>query len=149
MFFWICIIHLSQKHVVCAQETTIVQLQAPQLEFLLEDLSRKLQYSLSASASSRRSFLKVRDKGVCLVVIIPLIAWYLQVPNRMVSLIHQEKHWEDYSTQGKLANLGQLWNSEIAGCLGFLQHMKTSLEREPTLTIIKKVNPHCYSQFKW
>ena len=85
-----------------------MQLQAPQLEFLLEDLSRKLQYSLSASASSRRSFLKVRDKGVCLVVIIPLIAWYLQVPNRMVSLIHQEKHWEDYSTQGKLANLGQL-----------------------------------------
>ncbi|RMX53291.1 hypothetical protein pdam_00015249, partial [Pocillopora damicornis] len=43
------------------EETTIVQLQAPQLEFLLEDLSRKLQYSLSASASSRRSFLKVRQ----------------------------------------------------------------------------------------
>ena len=87
-----------------------MQLQAPQLEFLLEDLSRKLQYSLSASASSRRSFLKVSDKRVCLVVIISLIAWfqYLQVPNRMVSLIHQEKHWEDYSTQGKLANLGQL-----------------------------------------
>ena len=42
-----------------AQETTILQLQAPQLEFLLDDLSRKLQYSLSASASSRRSFLKV------------------------------------------------------------------------------------------
>ena len=42
-----------------AQETTILQLQAPQLEFLLGDLSRKLQYSLSASASSRRSFLKV------------------------------------------------------------------------------------------
>ena len=42
-----------------AKETTILQLQAPQLEFLLDDLSRKLQYSLSASASSRRSFLKV------------------------------------------------------------------------------------------
>ena len=42
-----------------AQETTILQLQAPQLEFLLDDLSRKLQYSLSSSASSRRSFLKV------------------------------------------------------------------------------------------
>jgi len=41
------------------EETTIVQLQAPQLEFLLDDLSRKLQHSLSASASSRRSFLKV------------------------------------------------------------------------------------------
>lgn len=36
-----------------------MQLQAPQLEFLLDDLSRKLQHSLSASASSRRSFLKV------------------------------------------------------------------------------------------
>jgi len=47
------------------EETTIVQLQAPQLEFLLEDLSRKLQHSLSASASSRRSFLKARhDKLV-------------------------------------------------------------------------------------
>ncbi|KAL9960552.1 hypothetical protein ACROYT_G034027 [Oculina patagonica] len=43
------------------EETTIVQLQAPQLEFLLDDLSRKLQHSLSASASSRRSFLKVRQ----------------------------------------------------------------------------------------
>ncbi|XP_022805734.1 Fanconi anemia group D2 protein-like [Stylophora pistillata] len=43
------------------EETTILQLQAPQLEFLLEDLSRKLQYSLSASASSRRNFLKVRQ----------------------------------------------------------------------------------------
>ena len=42
-----------------AQETTILQLQAPELEFLLDDLSRKLQYSLSSSASSRRSFLKV------------------------------------------------------------------------------------------
>ena len=41
------------------KETTILQLQAPQLEFLLEDLSRKLQHSLSASASSRRTFLKV------------------------------------------------------------------------------------------
>ena len=41
-----------------------MQLQAPQLEFLLEDLSRKLQYSLSASASSRRSFLKVSDKSL-------------------------------------------------------------------------------------
>jgi len=43
------------------EETTILQLQAPQLEFLLDDLSRKLQHSLSASASSRRSFLKVRQ----------------------------------------------------------------------------------------
>ncbi|XP_044183012.1 Fanconi anemia group D2 protein-like isoform X2 [Acropora millepora] len=47
------------------EETTILRLQAPQLEFLLEDLSRKLQHSLSASASSRRTFLKVRhDKLV-------------------------------------------------------------------------------------
>lgn len=43
------------------EETTILRLQAPQLEFLLDDLSRKLQHSLSASASSRRTFLKVRQ----------------------------------------------------------------------------------------
>ncbi|XP_048586773.1 Fanconi anemia group D2 protein isoform X2 [Nematostella vectensis] len=42
------------------EETTILQLQAPHLHFLLDDLHRKLNYSLSGSASSRRSFLKTR-----------------------------------------------------------------------------------------
>ncbi|XP_013394620.1 Fanconi anemia group D2 protein [Lingula anatina] len=42
-----------------SDETTL-QLQPPQLAFLLEDLTRKLSHSLIASASKRRMFLKVK-----------------------------------------------------------------------------------------
>ncbi|XP_070557572.1 Fanconi anemia group D2 protein-like isoform X2 [Ptychodera flava] len=46
------------------KETTVLQIQPPQLEFLLEDLSGKLDHALIASASKRRTFLKTKtDKN--------------------------------------------------------------------------------------
>uniref|UniRef100_A0ABM0MZN2 Fanconi anemia group D2 protein-like n=1 Tax=Saccoglossus kowalevskii TaxID=10224 RepID=A0ABM0MZN2_SACKO len=46
------------------KEVTVLQIQPPQLEFLLEDLTRKLDHALIASASKRRTFLKTKaDKN--------------------------------------------------------------------------------------
>ncbi|XP_077977229.1 Fanconi anemia group D2 protein-like [Glandiceps talaboti] len=46
------------------KETTVLQIQPPQLEFLLEDLTKKLDHVLIASASKRRTFLKTKgDKN--------------------------------------------------------------------------------------
>ncbi|XP_046358167.2 Fanconi anemia group D2 protein-like [Haliotis rufescens] len=45
--------------------TEDLQIQPPQLEFLLKDLTRKLDHSLLASAAKRRTFLKTKaDKSV-------------------------------------------------------------------------------------
>ncbi|CAH1783101.1 unnamed protein product [Owenia fusiformis] len=47
------------------EESTTLRLQPEQLEFLLEDLSSKLDHSLIASANKRRTFLKTKnDKSV-------------------------------------------------------------------------------------
>lgn len=42
------------------QATTELSIQPPQLEFLLEDFTRKLSHALISSTSKRKSFLKVR-----------------------------------------------------------------------------------------
>lgn len=44
---------------LCPQEEVSVEIQPEQLELLMEDLVRKLQHALPASASKRRCPLKV------------------------------------------------------------------------------------------
>ena len=41
------------------QDTSVLQLQPPQLEFLLRDLVHKLEHVLVTTTTKRRSFLKV------------------------------------------------------------------------------------------
>ncbi len=46
------------------QKKEVLQLQAPQLYFLLDDLAKKLEHSLSSSA--KMSFLKVQPETLVL-----------------------------------------------------------------------------------
>lgn len=44
------------------KDTTTSQIQPPQLQLLLDDLHRKLEHALPATANKKKMFLKVRQK---------------------------------------------------------------------------------------
>ena len=58
---WACTCNMFKSTMVvfAIQATTDLSIQPPQLEFLLEDFTRKLSHSLIAATSKRKSFLKV------------------------------------------------------------------------------------------
>lgn len=55
----ICCRFTPPHFVLYIQATTELSIQPPQLEFLLEDFTRKLSHALISSTSKRKSFLKV------------------------------------------------------------------------------------------